>query len=106
MPTLRQSASGDCGLCVVLIPICWSYTVGREMILVSENDIVIIDIHDMVLVYGTWKIMHEPFVRANQGIVDCGLNTVCWSKVIRRNIIRSNKEVKINWLKEKRSLTP
>lgn len=45
--------------------------------------------------------MHEPFVRANQGIVDCGLNTVCWSKVIR-----SNKEVKINWLKEKRSLTP
>ena len=50
--------------------------------------------------------MHEPFVRANQGIIDCGLNTVCWSKVIRRNIIRSNKEVKINWLKEKRSLTP
>ena len=50
--------------------------------------------------------MHEPFERANQGIVDCGLNTVCWSKVIRRNIIRSNMEVKINWLKEKRSLNP
>ena len=50
--------------------------------------------------------MHEPFVRANQGIVECGLNTVCWSKVIRRNIIRSNKEARISWLKEKRSLTP
>lgn len=42
VPTLRQSESGDCGLCVVSIPICWSsiYT-GREMILVSENDIVL-----------------------------------------------------------------
>ena len=38
---LRQSESGDCGLCVVLIPICSSYIIGREMILVSENDIVI-----------------------------------------------------------------
>ena len=42
VPTLRQSESGDCGLCVVSIPMCWSsiYT-GREMILVSENDIVL-----------------------------------------------------------------
>lgn len=46
-PALRQSELGDCGLCVVLIPKCWSYIIGREMILVSENGIVI---HDMVLV--------------------------------------------------------
>ena len=45
--------------------------------------------------------MHEPFVRANQGIVDCGLNTVCWSKVIRRNIIRSKQENKNKLVKGK-----
>ena len=31
----------DCGLRVVLIPICWRYIIGRDMILVSENNIVI-----------------------------------------------------------------
>ena len=41
VPTLRQSESGDFGLRVVLIPICWRYIIGKEMILVSENNIVI-----------------------------------------------------------------
>ena len=41
VPTLRQSESGDCGLCVALIPICWRYIIGKEMILVSENNVVI-----------------------------------------------------------------
>ena len=45
--------------------------------------------------------MHEPFVRANQGIVDCSLNTVCWSKVIRRNIIRSKQGSKNKLVKGK-----
>ena len=43
----------DCGLCVVLIPICWRYIIGRDMILVSENNIVIYwyNVYDIVLIW-------------------------------------------------------